>query len=550
MFRNLTVAWRLGGGFAIVVLLSLSLGAVAWYGFRGFDNAWDDVAQHTIPKKDAITECYRHFGKGVQQFKNYVLRGSEYETQFLASMDAVDGIAAAYRATGAVSTEEEQLLQQILKATQEYRQALSVLVQKRATSAQITSNELDKAVQGADKPIAAALEQLLAATQQEATAAAGEVGTALGRAYRQMLVLGAVILVLSALLAAVITRALTRPIRYVADQMEHMAAGDFTIEVAEAQGRNELASLQRSLWTMLNQLRPTIRQVGEIADGLAGASTQVSATSQSLAQAASEQAAGLEESSASIEQMGASIGQNSENAKVTDGIATKAALDAKEGGEVVQGTVSAMQQIAAKIGIIDDIAYQTNLLALNAAIEAARAGEQGKGFAVVAAEVRKLAERAQAAAQEISTVASSSVQLAVRGGALIGDIVPAIQRTSDLVQEISAASNEQSSGVSQINLAIGQLTQTTQQSAAMAEEFAATADTMRGQAQELLQVMGFFKVVKGGAHAAATAVTSAAPVERSAAHAVAPAARKIALAHSRPKTGAAAAPDENEFTRF
>jgi methyl-accepting chemotaxis protein len=545
MFRNLTVAWRLGGGFAIVVVLSLSLGAVAWYGFRGFDRAWGDVAEHTIPKKDAITECYRHFGRAVQHFKNYVLREGDYDKQFLAEMDGVDRIAAAYRATGTVSADEEQLLQQILTATQAYREALAILVQTRATNDRVTSNELDRAVQGADKPIAAALEQLLAATQQEAADATTEVGSALDRAYQRMLALGALILLLSTLLAALITRALTRPVRYAAEMMEHMAAGDFTIEVQEVEGRNELASLQRSLWTMLNQLRPTIRQVGQIADGLAGASTQVSATSQSLSQAASEQAAGLEESSASIEQMGASIGQNSENAKVTDGIAAKAALDAKEGGEVVRGTVAAMQQIASKIGIIDDIAYQTNLLALNAAIEAARAGEQGKGFAVVAAEVRKLAERAQAAAQEISTVASTSVQLAVRGGTLIGEIVPAIQRTSDLVQEISAASNEQSTGVSQINTAIGQLTQTTQQSAAMAEEFAATADTMRSQAQDLLQVMAFFKVKTGGAMPVAKVANGGgATTVKSAA-----AAPRIALVHSQPGTKKSS-PDESEFTRF
>jgi methyl-accepting chemotaxis protein len=191
--------------------------------------------------------------------------------------------------------------------------------------------------------------------------------------------------------------------------------------------------------------------------------------------------------------MTASIAQNTENAKVTDSMATKASTDAAEGGEAVKATVAAMKQIAQKISIIDDIAYQTNLLALNAAIEAARAGDHGKGFAVVAAEVRKLAERSQVAAQEIGTVASSSVELAERAGTLLGAMVPSIKKTSDLVQEISAASQEQSQGVGQINSAVGQLSQTTKQNASSAEELAATAEEMTTQAEQLQQTMSFFK---------------------------------------------------------
>jgi len=202
-----------------------------------------------------------------------------------------------------------------------------------------------------------------------------------------------------------------------------------------------------------------------------------------------------------MEQMTSSISQNTENAKVTDGMATKAASEATEGGEAVKATVVAMKQIAQKIGIIDDIAYQTNLLALNAAIEAARAGEHGKGFAVVAAEVRKLAERSQVAAQEIGTVASSSVELAEKAGRLLDTIVPNIKKTSDLVQEITAASEEQSSGVGQINAAVTQLSQTTQQNASSSEELAATAEEMSSQAEQLQQAMSFFKIGNGAAPA-------------------------------------------------
>lgn len=280
-----------------------------------------------------------------------------------------------------------------------------------------------------------------------------------------------------------------------------------TIELDE---RNQ-SSLLFALKTMVQKLGLTMREVRGAADALSSAAEQVSATSQALSQGASEQAASVEETSASMEQMSASIAQNTESAKVTNGISTKASTDALRGGEAVKSTVDAMKQIADKISIIDDIAYQTNLLALNAAIEAARAGDHGKGFAVVAAEVRKLAERSQVAAQEIGEVASNSVSLAEQAGSLFEQLVPDIQRTSDLVQEITAASQEQSTGVAQINSAMDQLNQITQQSASSSEELAATAEEMNSQAGQLLELIDFFKVE--GEAAPQSRVRKAAPVK-------------------------------------
>ncbi|MCC7284347.1 MAG: hypothetical protein IT556_18340, partial [Acetobacteraceae bacterium] len=210
----------------------------------------------------------------------------------------------------------------------------------------------------------------------------------------------------------------------------------------------------------------------------------------------------------------ASIGQNTETAKVTDGIANKAAKDAADGGEAVRATVDAMKSIADKIGIIDDIAYQTNLLALNAAIEAARAGEHGKGFAVVAAEVRKLAERSQVASQEIGELAGTSVKTAERAGQLLQEMVPNIRKTAELVQEITAASEEQSQSAGQINTAMGQLNQTTQQNASASEELSATAEEMSGQAQQLQQMMAMFRVGEGEAAAVPAAARQAAKPSR------------------------------------
>ncbi len=239
------------------------------------------------------------------------------------------------------------------------------------------------------------------------------------------------------------------------------------------------------------------RVLGEVrlaADALTGAANQVSATAQSLSQAASQQAASVEETTAQIDAMSASISQNSDNAKVTDGMATKTSKEAVDGGSAVSQTVTAMKQIAAKIGIVDDIAYQTNLLALNAAIEAARAGEHGKGFAVVAAEVRKLAERSQKAAKEIGELAGNSVNTAERAGRLLSEIVPSIQKTSELVQEIAAASAEQSESVVQIGGAMGQLSQATQQNASASEQLAATSEQLSGQAEQLQESVAFFTI--------------------------------------------------------
>ena len=283
------------------------------------------------------------------------------------------------------------------------------------------------------------------------------------------------------------------PINEVRRIMDALSGGDLTLSINHAY-QGDFDVLKNTINSTVGKLAETVAEVNSAAESLNNAAGQVSSTAQSLSQGASEQAASVEETSASIEEMSASIAQNTENSKVTDSMASKAAKEAVEGGEAVRQTVAAMKSIAGKIGIIDDIAYQTNLLALNAAIEAARAGEHGKGFAVVAAEVRKLAERSQIAAQEIGELASNSVEMAARAGKMLDEIVPSIKKTSDLVQEITAASEEQASGVGQVNSAMGQLSQATQQNASASEELAATSEELSGQAEQLQQTMAFFKV--------------------------------------------------------
>ncbi|HOB94957.1 MAG TPA: methyl-accepting chemotaxis protein [Aquabacterium sp.] len=293
-----------------------------------------------------------------------------------------------------------------------------------------------------------------------------------------------------------------------------LAEGDLSQRITREYG-GSFAAAQADANASCERLAEVIDQVRNAADSLTGAADQVSATAQSLSQAASEQAASVEETTASIEIMSTSIMQNSDNAHATDGMAAKASTEAGDGGQAVKQTVTAMRQIADKIVIIDDIAYQTNLLALNAAIEAARAGEHGKGFAVVAAEVRKLAERSQSAAREIGQLAGSSVDMAERAGGLLDEIVPSIRKTSELVQEIAAASAEQSQSAGQISIAMGQLSKATQQNASASEELAATAEEMSAQAAQLQQSVAFFTMAAApGAARRGGTPTTAAQVER------------------------------------
>ncbi len=274
---------------------------------------------------------------------------------------------------------------------------------------------------------------------------------------------------------------------------DYWAKGDLQYRVDHF-SQDELGEAAQAFNKFMVNIHDVISNVSTSVSGLNSASQQVSSAAQSLSTGSSEQAASVEETSSSLEEMSSTVNQNADNAKQTESMAMLASDQAEEGGTQVNQTVVAMKDIAEKIGIIEDIAYQTNLLALNAAIEAARAGEHGKGFAVVATEVRKLAARSETAAGEISALAKSSVDVAEGAGKLLEEIVPSIKKTAELVQEISASSEEQASGIGEVNCAMGQLDTVTQSNAAISEELSATAEQMNAQTENLAEMMGFFKV--------------------------------------------------------
>ncbi|PLX81113.1 MAG: chemotaxis protein [Desulfuromonas sp.] len=539
MLKNLKIGTRMGVGFSAVLILMLVAFVATFMALQTVEQSTNHVIDESLPftllademvvstvqvnqlmTDAALTQNQEAVGEAKTHYQKFKAGVEKFRAMFRSENDS-DGLR-----------QMDDLMAAMDEAFETGQRMVTAYVNDGLEGGNRVMEEFD----GDTSSLAKAVTLFQQSQVEEANEMAASILAASDRVKTSQAILGGIALLLGCLIAIFITTSITRPLALAVTTARAMAVGDMTVdiretsrdetgqllaamkemvasnkEVAEAAGKIAAGDLEvklkvrsdkdiliQSLSNMVGKLKEVILGVKFAIENVSAGAQAMSASSEEMSQGASEQAAAAEEASSSVEEMTANIRQNADNAIQTEKIAQQAASDAQEGGDAVDRTVGAMKNIAEKIMIIEEIARQTNLLALNAAIEAARAGEHGKGFAVVAAEVRKLAERSQVAAGEINDLSTSSVDVAERAGTVLQGLVPNIQKTAELVQEISAASKEQDSGAEQISKGIMQLDTVIQQNASSSEEMASTAEELSSQSEQLAEMISFFVMNEGG----------------------------------------------------
>ena len=513
---DVKIGTKLLAGFLLVTVLLALVGIVSYIQLNAVMKAADSILEEEVPVADTVMEAKAEIIKAGDALAEYMLESDPtklgaLESEFGQIMQKFDQLADAVLRGGTVdgikviATTNKDLIRQIEEAQKVHDQLAmygkeiiaqhSRTLQAGVTKLAETEIMARKAMMGADAAKSDILKKMedaekMAGTEMEAAMNLADSAHAL--ANRLILSFTLIGIILAVAIGYILAKNITKPLTEAVEVSNKLSLGDLTMNI-EVGNKDETGMLLSAMKSMVEKLKTVVGDVKAAADNVASGSQQLSAGSEQMSQGTTEQAASAEEASSSVEEMNATIKQNADNSQQTEKIALKSANDAIDSGKAVTEAMAAMKEIASKISIIEEIARQTNLLALNAAIEAARAGEHGKGFAVVASEVRKLAERSQTAAGEISRLSTSSVEVAERAGSMLTKLVPDIQKTSELVQEISASSKEQASGADQINSAIQQLNQVIQQNAGAAEEMASTAEELSSQAEQLQGTISFFK---------------------------------------------------------